>query len=47
MFVAPEGFTQERQIAAAEKVKIMFQEQGVDWDKFSQEIGGLEGVPGL
>ncbi|KAF3042354.1 hypothetical protein E8E12_004680 [Didymella heteroderae] len=44
---APGGFTQERQVAAAEKVRKMFEEQGVDWDKFSQEIGGLEGVPGL
>lgn len=44
---APGGFTQERQVAAADKVKKMFEEQGVDWDKFSAEIGGLEGVPGL
>jgi hypothetical protein len=44
---APGGFTQERQVAAADKVKKMFEEQGVDWDKFSKEIGGLEGVPGL
>ncbi|KAF9697435.1 hypothetical protein EKO04_004926 [Ascochyta lentis] len=44
---APGGFTPERQVAAADKVKKMFEEQGVDWDQFSREIGGLEGVPGL
>ncbi|OAL49533.1 hypothetical protein IQ07DRAFT_588092 [Pyrenochaeta sp. DS3sAY3a] len=44
---APGGFTQERQVAAAEKAKRMFEAEGVDWDKFSREIGGLDGMPGL
>lgn len=44
---APGGFTHERQVAAAEKAKKMFEDQGVDFDKFSEEIGGLDGVPGL
>ena len=44
---APGGFTQERQIAAAEKAKKMFEEQGVDWEAFSKDIGGLDGMPGM
>lgn len=44
---APGGFTQERQVAAAEKAKKMFEEQGVDWEAFSKEIGGLDGMPGM
>ncbi|KAF1841946.1 uncharacterized protein K460DRAFT_369956 [Cucurbitaria berberidis CBS 394.84] len=44
---APGGFTQDRQMAAAEKAKKLFEEQGVDWETFSREIGGLDGMPGL
>ncbi|KAH7380105.1 hypothetical protein BKA66DRAFT_420180 [Pyrenochaeta sp. MPI-SDFR-AT-0127] len=44
---APGGFTPERQVAAAEKAKKMFEEQGVDWEAFSKEIGGLDGMPGM
>lgn len=44
---APGGFTQERQVAAAEKAKKMFEEQGVDWEAFSKDIGGLDGMPGM
>jgi hypothetical protein len=43
----PGGFTQERQVAAAEKVKKMFEAEGVDFEQFSREIGGLGGMPGL
>jgi hypothetical protein len=43
---APGGFTQERQEVAAEKAKKMFEEQGVDFDAFSREMGGLGGMPG-
>ncbi|KAI8937172.1 hypothetical protein NX059_006384 [Plenodomus lindquistii] len=43
---APGGFTQERQIAAAEKVKKMFADQGVDFDEFSREIGVMDVMPG-
>ncbi|KNG49473.1 hypothetical protein DDE82_004937 [Stemphylium lycopersici] len=41
---APGGFTPEKQAAAAEKVKKMFEEQGVDFDEFSKEIGGMDGM---
>ncbi|EUC44977.1 hypothetical protein COCMIDRAFT_96770 [Bipolaris oryzae ATCC 44560] len=41
---APGGFTPERQAAAAEKVKQMFEDQGVDFEQFSREIGGLDGM---
>jgi hypothetical protein len=41
------GFTQERQIATAEKAKKLFEEQGVDFDTFIKEIGGLDGMPGM
>lgn len=44
---APGGFTHERQVAAAEKVKKMFEDQGVDFEELSREIGGMEGMPGL
>ncbi|CAO2647896.1 Nn.00g088180.m01.CDS01 [Neocucurbitaria sp. VM-36] len=44
---APGGFTEERQVAAAEKAKKMFEDQGVDWETFSKEIGGLDGMPGM
>ncbi|USP73874.1 uncharacterized protein yc1106_01148 [Curvularia clavata] len=39
---APGGFTPERQAAAAEKVKQMFEDQGVDFEQFSKEIGGMD-----
>lgn len=38
---APEGFTPERQAAAAEKVKKLFADQGVDFEELSREVGGL------
>jgi hypothetical protein len=44
---SPEGFTQERQIATAEKAKRLFEEQGVDFEAFIKEIGGLGGMPGM
>jgi hypothetical protein len=44
---APGGFTQERQIAAAEKVKKMFEDQGVDFEVFEKEIGGMNGMAGV
>ncbi|KAH8732597.1 hypothetical protein GQ44DRAFT_697860 [Phaeosphaeriaceae sp. PMI808] len=44
---APGGFTQERQVAAAEKAKKMFEAEGVDFDEFSRDIGGVEGMPGV
>ncbi|KAF2107840.1 hypothetical protein BDV96DRAFT_505501 [Lophiotrema nucula] len=44
---APGGFTQERQIATAEKAKKLFEEQGIDFDTFLNDIGGLDGMPGM
>ncbi|KAF2644699.1 hypothetical protein P280DRAFT_465979 [Massarina eburnea CBS 473.64] len=44
---APEGFTYERQAATAEKAKLMFAAEGVDFEKFLQEMGGLGGMPGM
>ncbi|KAH9877281.1 hypothetical protein IAQ61_002645 [Plenodomus lingam] len=43
---APGGFTEERQIAAAEKAKKMFKDEGVDFEEFTKDIGGMEGMPG-
>jgi hypothetical protein len=44
---APGGFTQERQEATAVKAKKLFEDNGVDFDKFEKEIGGLDGMPGM
>jgi hypothetical protein len=44
---AAEGFTYERQAAAADKAKKMFEADGVDFDKFLESIGGLDGLPGM
>lgn len=41
---APGGFTKERQQEAADKARKMFEAEGVDWEEFSREIGGLEGM---
>jgi len=43
----PGGFTPERQKQAAEKAKVMFQEQGVDWEEFITASGGLDNLPGM
>ncbi len=44
---SPGGFTQGRQAAAMREAKRMFQEKGIDFAKFWQEVGGMEGMPGL
>lgn len=44
---APGGFTYERQTATAEKAKKLFQDEGIDFDQFIKEIGGLGGMPGM
>ncbi|KAF2241537.1 hypothetical protein BU26DRAFT_172599 [Trematosphaeria pertusa] len=44
---APGGFTYERQAATAEKAKTLFEEEGIDFDKFIRDIGGLGGMPGM
>ncbi|KAF2191069.1 hypothetical protein K469DRAFT_696813 [Zopfia rhizophila CBS 207.26] len=43
---APGGFTHERQVATAEKAKKLFEDQGIDFERFVREVGGLEGLPG-
>ncbi|KAL2014191.1 hypothetical protein VTN00DRAFT_1716 [Thermoascus crustaceus] len=43
----PGGFTPERQHAAMHKAKEMFEEAGVDFSRFWQEVGGMEGLPGF
>lgn len=40
------GWTRERQEETAEKAKRLFEDQGVDFDAFLNELGGLEGLPG-
>ncbi|KAF2731809.1 hypothetical protein EJ04DRAFT_544956 [Polyplosphaeria fusca] len=44
---APGGFTHERQVETAEKAKKIFSDQGVDFEEFIKEIGGLQGMPGM
>lgn len=43
----PGGFGPERQQATMEKAKEMFEEQGVDFDKFWAKVGGMSGMPGM
>ena len=43
----PGGFTQERQMDTMRKVKQLFESQGVDFDQFLKDIGGLEDMPGM
>ncbi|KAH7139108.1 hypothetical protein B0J11DRAFT_35506 [Dendryphion nanum] len=43
----PGGFTPERQVETANKAKKLFEDQGIDFDKFINEIGGLGGMPGM
>ncbi|KAI9041267.1 uncharacterized protein KD926_007221 [Aspergillus affinis] len=39
----PEGFTPERQKSAMVQAKQLFENEGVDFQRFWQEVGGLEG----
>jgi hypothetical protein len=43
----PGGFGPERQEETMQKAKAMFEEQGVDFEKFWAKIGGMEGMPGM
>ncbi len=43
----PGGFTPERQAAAMTKARDAFEAQGVDFDRFWNDVGGMEGMPGL
>lgn len=40
----PGGFTPERQTAAMQEVRELFEGQNVDFEKFWKEVGGMEGV---
>jgi len=41
------GFTPERQQLTMRKVQEAFDEQGVDFKKLVESVGGLEGTPGM
>jgi hypothetical protein len=41
------GFTPERQVKTMRRVKEMFEGEGVDFEKFWESVGGMEGMPGL
>lgn len=43
----PGGFTQGRQANVMREARRMFQEKGVDFGKFWEEVGGSQGMPGL
>ncbi|KAI9876262.1 MAG: hypothetical protein M1830_006905 [Pleopsidium flavum] len=43
----PGGFTSDRQAVAMAKAKELFEAQGVDFERFWRDVGGMEGMPGL
>ncbi|MCJ1361148.1 hypothetical protein MMC16_000245 [Acarospora aff. strigata] len=43
----PGGFTPQRQKAAMAKAKETFEAQGVDFERFWRDVGGMEGMPGM
>ena len=43
----PGGFTVERQYVAMKRARDMFEAQGVDFDRFWKEVGGVQGLPGM
>lgn len=43
----PGGFTEERQVEVAQKIRDMFKEKGVDFDEFWKEAVGTEGLAGM
>lgn len=44
---SPGGFTQGRQAATMREARRMFEEKGINFAKFWQEVGGVDGMPGL
>lgn len=44
---SPEGFGPEQQQKTMLKAKKMFEDQGVDFEKFWEKIGGPKGLPGM
>jgi hypothetical protein len=43
----PGGFTEKRQAHAMQEARKLFEEQGVDFDAFWKDVGGMEGMPGM
>ena len=43
----PGGFTAERQAQAMRQARELFESQGVDFDQFWEEMGGVGGLPGM
>lgn len=43
----PGGFTPERQRSAMSQAKKLFEDNGVDFARFWQEVGGMEGLTGF
>jgi hypothetical protein len=43
----PGGMTEARQLKVLHEARKMFEEKGVDFDKFFNDVGGEEGMPGL
>ena len=43
----PGRFTEERQTGTMRKAKALFDSEGVDFDKFWDEVGGVQGLPGV
>ena len=43
----PGGFMPERQAVAMSKAREAFEAQGVDFERFWKDVGGMEGMPGL
>jgi hypothetical protein len=43
----PGGFTSERQATTMQQARDLFESQGVDFEQFWNEVGGVEGLPGM
>lgn len=43
----PEGFTPERQEYTMKEAKQLFESEGIDFDQFWEEVGGVQGLPGM
>lgn len=43
----PGDFDSKRQVETMEIIKREFERQGVDFEKLVQEVGGLDGTPGM
>ena len=43
----PGGMTEARQLKVLHEARKIFSEKGVDFDRFFNDVGGSEGMPGL